>query len=411
MIMFIGLGSSPDDMTAKARKAIDAAGVVAVKTKKTAALAAVKKASVTMDDLFETSESFDDLNSAVADRLQSLESSYETVAYCSDGSGLTDGAFKELKSRGANVETIVGVSMGSGEFADAVLKMTATRALELRPYIDGGASVEITEIGDSLLAGELKLYLLEFYDADKKAVFFHGGQRKEITLGDLDRAGEYDIYSGVFLEGDASLGKARASFGDLLRIMERLTAPDGCPWDKAQTHESIRTNMIEEAYEAVDAIDCKDIDAMTEELGDVLLQTVFHCDMAKRGGEFTVGDVISELCGKLYFRHTHIFGNDKATGSEEALKYWENAKAAEKQYTSLYDILQRLPKGFPSLLRAQKALKKAVKAGVESVGEKITEQELADGLFNLVSKALASGLDAETALNKKINEFIEEFKE
>ena len=145
MIMFIGLGSSPDDMTAKARKAIDAAGVVAVKTKKTAALAAVKKASVTMDDLFETSESFDDLNSAVADRLQSLESSYETVAYCSDGSGLTDGAFKELKSRGANVETIVGVSMGSGEFADAVLKMTATRALELRPYIDGGASVEITE--------------------------------------------------------------------------------------------------------------------------------------------------------------------------------------------------------------------------------------------------------------------------
>ena len=121
--------------------------------------------------------------------------------------------------------------------------------------------------------------------------------------------------------------------------------------------------------------------------------------------------MISELCGKLYFRHTHIFGNDKATGSEEALKYWENAKAAEKQYTSLYDILQRLPKGFPSLLRAQKALKKAVKAGVESVGEKITEQELADGLFNLVSKALASGLDAETALNKKINEFIEEFKE
>ena len=152
---------------------------------------------------------------------------------------------------------------------------------------------------------------------------------------------------------------------------------------------------------------------MREEIGDVLLQAVFHCDMAARTGEFTLNDAVTELCNKLYFRHTHIFGKDKARESEEALKFWENAKAEEKKYVSLYDVLTRLPKGFPSLLKAQKAYKKVVKAGKkDSQNEKpITEAELKTALFELVRRAEKSGIDAETALNKAVEEYIGEFEE
>lgn len=413
MIRIAGVGCDPKDLTLKASKAIERAAAVAVKTFKTAALKAVKKASVSMDDIFESADSFGALDERIAERLIELEKEHGDVVYCTDGDALSDGVTAQLQRRGAVFEIIRGVSGGVNRFCDAKLTMTAYRALELKPYIDGGAAVEIIEIGDRLLAGELKLYLSEFFEPEREVIMSSGGVSERTALENIDRAKKYDITTSVFIDGDDFLGKKRCSFADLLRIMSRLTAPDGCPWDKAQTHESIRSNLIEEAYEAVDAIDGGDTDALREEIGDVLLQAVFHCDMATRTGEFTLNDAISELCNKLYFRHTHIFGGDKAKESEEALKFWENAKAAEKKYSSLYDILTRLPKGFPSLLKAQKAYKKVVKAeradfaGVEN----ITEEQLKSELFALVKRAAKSGIDAETALNRAVEEFIGEFKE
>ena len=410
MITVIGLGGKADELTTEAKKAIGNAAVLAVKTFETAAGKAVG-ASISMDEIFEKSESFDKLDEAIAKRLSELEKDGD-VAYCTDGDGITDGVYRALTAAGKDVRLVRGVSGGIKRACDARLTMTAYGALAARPYIDGGVALEITEIGDKFLAGELKLYLLEYYAPETKAWFSSCGKAVEIPLEDVDRQKKYSFDACLFIDGDRSLDKARYTFADLMRIMSRLTAPDGCPWDKAQTHESIRTNLIEEAYEAVDAIDSGDVDAMREEIGDVLLQAVFHCDMAARTGEFTTGDVISELCGKLFSRHTHIFGKDKAGDSVEALKFWENAKAVEKSYTSLYDILTRLPKGFPSLLRAQKAFKKAVKAGrAEKSEEKIDETELANKLFELVRAASANGIDAETALNKKIGEFIEGFKD
>ncbi len=413
MITIAGVGSVPNDLTLKANEAIERAAVVAVKTRKTAALKAVKKASVSMDDIFERATDFDSLDKLIAERLISLEKSRGSVVYCTDGDGLTDGIFSALKECGASYEIVRGVGVGADCPCEAKLTMTAYRALELKPYIDSGAALEIIEIGDGFLAGELKLYLSEFYEAEKEVVMSRNGKSEKTTLENIDRADKYDITTSLYIDGDGSLGKKRCSFADLLRIMSRLTAPDGCPWDKAQTHESIRSNLIEEAYEAVDAIDSKDTDALREEIGDVLLQAVFHCDMAARTGEFTLNDAVTELCNKLYFRHTHIFGKDKARESEEALKFWENAKAEEKKYVSLYDVLTRLPKGFPSLLKAQKAYKKVVKAGKkDSQNEKpITEAELKTALFELVRRAEKSGIDAETALNKAVEEYIGEFEE
>lgn len=182
--------------------------------------------------------------------------------------------------------------------------------------------------------------------------------------------------------------KDRYDFADLLLVMKRLTAPDGCPWDKEQTHDSIRTNMIEEAYEAVDAITRRDIPNMREELGDVLLQVVFHCDMAERNGEFTLSDVIDELVKKLVFRHPHVFGEVKANDAAEALTSWESAKAVEKNYSTLAEQLARIPSGFPALLKCQKLYKKCKKSGLN-----LEETILADKIDGILS----NGINADNA--------------
>lgn len=411
MITVVGLGNAPDDRTLRAEQVIADAPYVVVKTWKTAAGKAVKRAKESFDALFDTASDFDALHAAMADRLIALQEQYGGVVYCTDGDGLSDGAVCELVARGADVSFVKGVRAGGAETGGAKLQMTAQSALEIRPLLDGGVALEITEIDDALTAGEVKLYLLEYYSYDTAAEFFVNGETNTIALEDLDRQKKYGVSASVHLRGDVSLCKKRYAPGDLKRIMQRLTAPDGCPWDKEQTHESIRANLIEEAYEAVDAVDAGDLDAMREEFGDVLLQAVFHCDIAERTGEFSAGDVVTELCKKLYSRHTHIFGENRAEDSDQALRHWEAAKAEEKQYVSLYDILARLPKGFPSLLRAEKAYKKALKAGKELAAEPLDEEALAQSLFELVKRAAAAGIDSETALNKKIESYIEGFKE
>ena len=208
------------------------------------------------------------------------------------------------------------------------------------------------------------------------------------------------------------------TFGDLCRIMDRLVAPDGCPWDKAQTHESIRVNLIEEAYEAVDAIDGGDIDAMTEEIGDVLLQAVFHCNMGRRFGEFELSDVLGTLCGKLVNRHTHIFGENKAANADEALGYWEAAKSEEKSYVSTADKLNRLPQNFPSLLAAEKIYKKLAKVNAGGFDEleksaetaPTSEEKYAKKLFVLAAKMAEENFDAEVSLNKFLAKIKENFE-
>ena len=129
--------------------------------------------------------------------------------------------------------------------------------------------------------------------------------------------------------------KEKYTIDDLLAIMKRLRDPDGCPWDKVQTHQSIKKSMIEETYEAIDALDFGDDKAFANELGDVLLQVVFHSQIASERGAFDFSDVLYEVCTKLITRHTHIFGDDKAGNEEEALSNWEKNKKKEKQIDNL----------------------------------------------------------------------------
>lgn len=218
---------------------------------------------------------------------------------------------------------------------------------------------------------------------------------------------------------------------DLFEIMKILRGENGCPWDRAQTHQSIKKSMIEECYEAIDALDKGDDKAFANELGDVLLQVVFHSAIASERGAFSFDDVLYELCTKLITRHTHVFGADKAVTADEALGSWEKNKKKEKKLESYSDMLQDVPHGFPALLRAQKIQKKAASAGfdwdnVEGVWDKLYEEakELADAkteeekaeefgdlLFAAVNLGRHMGIDCETALGAATAKFIKRFSE
>lgn len=217
----------------------------------------------------------------------------------------------------------------------------------------------------------------------------------------------------VYVKPLVDFDKPRYNVADAMRVISRLTQDEGgCPWDKAQTHESIRVNMIEEAYEAVDAIDKHDVANMREEFGDVFLQSILQSDIARRSGEFDFDDVCDELCKKLIGRHTFIFGNDSATTADEALVLWDKAKAIEKNYDSVKSQLARLPDNFPSLLLCQKTYRKIKKAG-GNVDPKSDLQKAIDcGDYVRVIAACAAlladgGASAEVELNKLIKSAVE----
>ena len=226
--------------------------------------------------------------------------------------------------------------------------------------------------------------------------------------------------------------KDKYDFNDLLRIMEILRAPDGCMWDREQDHTSIRRNFIEETYEVCEAIDEQDADHLKEELGDVLLQVVFHTEMEKEKGVFDIGDVADGICKKLIYRHPHIFGTVEVGSSEEILRNWDELKRKEKHQETDTSALESVAKSLPGLIRAEKLQKKAAKVGfdwenaqgaLEKVEEELDEvkramtgdgdpeEELGDLLFAAVNVARHLKVDPERAMEKTCNKFVRRFAE
>jgi tetrapyrrole methylase family protein/MazG family protein len=222
--------------------------------------------------------------------------------------------------------------------------------------------------------------------------------------------------------------KEKYDFFDLLTIMRMLRGENGCPWDKAQTHQSIRNNVIEEAYELVDAIDCNDTQNMIEEIGDLLLQCVFHCVIAEEKGSFDMDDVMNMLCRKLISRHSHIFGGDAAANAEEALSTWEKNKKEKYGIKTTGEYMTKIPKSMPALIYSEKIQKRAAKVGfdwnnIQSVYDKVyeeieevktaqptdIEEELGDLLFAVVNLCRFFNVEPEVALNKANQKFITRF--
>ncbi len=224
----------------------------------------------------------------------------------------------------------------------------------------------------------------------------------------------------------------RSSLEDLTKIVRRLRGEDGCPWDRVQTHETLREAMLEEAYEAVDAIERRDTRNLKEELGDVLLQVVFHALLAEEAGSFTLEDVIAGICDKMIYRHPHVFGDTKADTAEEVLTNWEALKKKEKQITTQTQAMKEIPMALPALLRAKKVQKKAAEVGfdfsdfagamdkvreeLEEVTEAVEmgvgaeEEELGDFLFAVVNISRFLKINPEIALTKASKKFINRFE-
>lgn len=226
--------------------------------------------------------------------------------------------------------------------------------------------------------------------------------------------------------------KDKYNFSDLIDILNILRQPGGCPWDREQTHKSIRNDLLEEAYETADAIDMSDSSALCEELGDLLLQVVFHSDIAKENNEFDINDVTNGICKKLIMRHPHVFGTIKADTSAQVLENWDAIKRVEKNQSTYSDTLNSVPKAFPALMRAAKVQKRAAKAGFDwdkldeafvkipeetqelkqAIADNNKEQifeEFGDLLFAAVNVSRFCGINAEEALSKATDKFINRF--
>lgn len=208
---------------------------------------------------------------------------------------------------------------------------------------------------------------------------------------------------------------------DLIRIVSVLRGPGGCPWDREQTHATIRRDMLEEAYEVVEAIDQNDPDHLKEELGDVLLQVVFHTCLEQEQNGLTLDQVADGVCKKLIYRHPHVFGEVTVSGTGEVLSNWEKLKRVEKGQTTNTDALEAVARSLPALWRAEKVQKKAEKAGcvmpdAEACRARLTRdverlqtQGIGPLLFDVVALCRAQGVDPEEALSAATDDFIARF--
>lgn len=228
--------------------------------------------------------------------------------------------------------------------------------------------------------------------------------------------------------------KDKYGIEDLLEIMKILRAPGGCPWDAEQTHASIKKDFIEETYEAIEAINKDDKVLLEEELGDVLLQVVFHCEIERAQGSFDFSDVTDGICKKLIERHPHVFGEVTVSGADEVLSNWDDIKRKSKNQKTQGSSMLKVPKELPALMRAQKIQSKAKKAGfdwddmsgaVEALESEIAElkeavsrkdqdaveEEMGDVFFSAVNVSRFLGVDSEEALTKSNDKFISRFLE
>ncbi|MGE5473697.1 MAG: nucleoside triphosphate pyrophosphohydrolase [Ignavibacteriales bacterium] len=222
-------------------------------------------------------------------------------------------------------------------------------------------------------------------------------------------------------------------FYDLVEIMEVLRSENGCPWDREQTHESIKRYLIEETYEVLEAIDKKDKSLLCEELGDLMLQVVFHARIAEENKDFNIDDVITGISKKMYSRHTHVFGEDIAKTADDVLQNWDKIKRNEKQINSYTEEMKSIAKNLPALMRSYKVQNKAAKVGfdwdnVEDAMAKIYEEldelkiaakngnkdemheELGDLLFAVVNVSRFLEIHPELALSDTVEKFIRRFE-
>lgn len=436
-IIILGLGpGDPGYLTVRGAEILSSIKEIHLRTEQHPAVAGLPDglAIHSFDWIYEDEDDFQVVYQCIAAEVISLAQTHPPVVYAVPGDPFIAEdtpalILKEAHQAGLSVELVPGVSFLEPTFAaleaDPLPQITIVDALELTsghyPSFPPDRAALIVQVYSNQVASDLKLTLMAVYPDQHPVCLVHQAGTPELVLEniplyEIDRSQHTGNRTALYMPPLAQ----GSSLESLLELIAHLRAPEGCPWDQEQDHQSLRTNLLEEAYEALEAIDGEDPAAMREEFGDLLLQIVLHAQIASEFGEFTMSDVIRGIYTKLIQRHPHVFGDLDLGEASAVIKNWEVIKAQERQENGEEEkgMLDGVPGSLPALTQAETYQRRAARVGfdwedLEGVLAKIPEEideirqsedgvrqaeEIGDLLFSVVNVARWLGVDAESSL-------------
>ncbi|MBE3592189.1 MAG: nucleoside triphosphate pyrophosphohydrolase [Thermoanaerobacter sp.] len=453
-LFIVGLGpGSPDTITVGVLEKMKSADKVFLRTEKHPIVSYLKEQGIifeTFDKIYEKSMTFEEVYEDIAREIKDIARKYRNVVYAVPGHPhVAEKSVEYILNfckdcADISVEIIPAVS-----FIDAIisdfkidpiygLKIIDALSLDTQKP-DKRCHNIVVQIYDKFVASEAKLKLSEIYGDNYlvtliKNAGINGRQVIEtMPLYMIDRIDWIDYLTSLYIPPVQKIFQEKYDIYDLLEIMRILRSEKGCPWDKKQTHQSLEKYLVEESYELIDAIEKESEDKMAEELGDVLLQVVFHSQIAKERGTFNFCDVVDGICKKMIWRHPHVFGTVELKTSKAVLEKWDELKREEKNLNSYTEILKDVPKHMPALIRSYKVQEKAAKVGfdwerVEDAISKVYEEleelkevykgknkekiveEVGDLIFAVVNVARFLDVEPESATHNTVEKFIKRFE-
>lgn len=443
-IVIVGLGpGAPELLTQEAWSVIEATGELWLRTVHHPTVAALPACPQcrSFDDLYESAQSFTEVYHAIAEEVLRLGRRSEGVVYAVPGHPLVGEAtvqrvLAQAREEGLPVRIVAGLSFVEPTLTllglDALEGLQVCDAIELaaldHPPLNPDVPALVGQVYNQPLASDLKLTLMNQYPDEHPVALVHAAgtpdaQVDHLPLYEIDR---HDVahLTTLYVPPMPSI----SSFEGLQDTVSHLRSPEGCPWDREQTHQSLRSGLLEEAYEAVEAIDADDIVGLQEELGDLLLLIVFQTQIATEAGDFRMVDVVAGIDAKLKHRHPHVWGEVQLDEAAEVLDRWETLKREEKQDRS--SLLDGVPAAMPALLTAHTYGERAARVGFDwddaaAVAKKVREEwgeleaaatpeameaELGDLLFAIGNWARHLGVEPETALRKANARFAARFR-
>ncbi|MGL5634211.1 MAG: nucleoside triphosphate pyrophosphohydrolase [Sarcina sp.] len=449
MIKIVGLGSKGiDELTVKAYKTIKTTKKLILRTKECYIAKELEKEGIefeSYDENYNTASLFSELYDFIANDVINKEREYKDIVFAVPGHPfVAEKAVQNLieKCKDQNIQYEVLASISILDYVMENLQVDISDGLKIVDAFDIKNKIFnkrddllITQVYNNLIASEVKNTLGEFYDDETSISVLQIDQntgeliQNSIKLYELDWQENLDHTTYVYIKKDEG---NKNDIYDLIQIIDILRSPNGCPWDKKQTHMSIRRDLLEECYEVIDAIESNDIYGLEEELGDILLHVIFHISIAKENNEFNFMNVIDGICKKMIFRHPHIFSDRNIESVDEVLLSWDETKKKEKGFETLTQEMEAIAKALPALIKATKIQKKAKKVGfdfetVEDAMDKVIEElneikdvyksnnmsrieeEIGDLLFSVVNVSRMLNIDSEKALENTINKFLSRF--
>ena len=447
-ITLLGLGpGDPGKLTREAWEVLTSSSRIWLRTRQHPTVSGLPAALEmhSFDELYETSDSFEAVYAGIVEKILVLGRLPEGVVYAVPGDPFLAEATctaiaEQARAEGLPLRVVNGLSFLEPVFAalglDPYPHLSLVDALELSqahlPTFAPDTPALVAQVYSRMVAAEVKVTLNTVYPDDHPVRLVHAAGTKDecvedLALYEIDRSEKIGLLTVLYVP---ALG-AGTSFEAFQEIIAHLRAPDGCPWDKEQTHQSLRSHLLEESYEALEALDSEDPAKMAEEFGDLLLQIVLNAQIASEEGEFGMSDVLKGIHDKIIRRHPHVFGEARVDGVGGVLKNWEKLKAEERAGRNETEkgVLGGVPLALPALIQAQEYQDRAARVGfdwpeiggvLEKIAEEIQEvreaenqeqlaDELGDLFFALVNLARWKKVDAESALRGTNTKFRQRF--